>query len=104
MRARPIGSTSAFGSAVAVDNEAAIVCSLDEPGAPDGDGAAYFFDLSCRSCTPDLDLDGALTIFDFLLFFNLFRDDDPQADFDGDGQLTVLDFLAFQAAFDAGCP
>ncbi|MFI4882067.1 MAG: GC-type dockerin domain-anchored protein, partial [Phycisphaerales bacterium JB064] len=47
--------------------------------------------------------DGALTIFDFLLFFNLFDDGDTQADFDGDGELTIFDFLAFQTAFDAGC-
>ncbi|MEQ8844589.1 MAG: GC-type dockerin domain-anchored protein, partial [Phycisphaerales bacterium] len=69
----------------------------------DGYGAAYFFDLSCGACAPDLDLDGTLTIFDFLLFSNLFQDGDPQADFDGDGELTIFDFLAFQTAFDAGC-
>ncbi|MEQ8845454.1 MAG: GC-type dockerin domain-anchored protein, partial [Phycisphaerales bacterium] len=73
--------------------------------APPSDryGAAYFFDLSCGACAPDLDLDGSLTIFDFLLFSNLFQDGDAQADFDGDGELTALDFLAFQTAFDAGC-
>jgi hypothetical protein len=67
-------------------------------------GAAYFFDLACNPCRPDLDLDGALTIFDFLTFLNLFQDGDTQADFDGDGELTIFDFLAFQTAFDAGCP
>ena len=69
-------------------------------------GAAYVFDLSCilDACPADLDLDGALTVFDFLTFLNLFDAGDPAADFDGDGELTILDFLAFQNAFDAGCP
>ncbi len=54
-------------------------------------------------CGPDLDQDGALTIFDFLLFQNYFDAGDPIADFDGDGSLTIFDFLAFQNAFDRGC-
>ena len=57
-----------------------------------------------RCCRADLDLDGLLTIFDFLEFQNLFDAGDPAADFDGDGTLTIFDFLAFQNAFDAGCP
>ncbi|MFI4916646.1 MAG: GC-type dockerin domain-anchored protein [Phycisphaerales bacterium JB060] len=68
-------------------------------------GAAYVFDLSCilDACPPDLDADGALTVFDFLTFMNLFDAGDADADFDGDGELTIFDFLAFQTAFDAGC-
>jgi|GEM_PF-2449024 len=56
-----------------------------------------------ESCLPDLDGDGSLTIFDFLMFFNLFDDRDLVADFDGDGEFTIFDFLAFQNAFGAGC-
>jgi uncharacterized cupredoxin-like copper-binding protein len=56
------------------------------------------------ACRADLDGDGALTIFDFLAFQNLFDSGDPRADFDGDGGLTIFDFLAFQNEFDAGCP
>ncbi len=56
-----------------------------------------------RACPPDLDADGALTVFDFLAFLNLFDAGDLSADFDGDGELTAFDFLAFQTAFDAGC-
>jgi hypothetical protein len=67
------------------------------------ENSVHAFDLSCYLCPPDLDADGALTIFDFLLFFNLFDDGDPKADFDGDGELTIFDFLAFGTAFDAGC-
>ncbi|MFI4915504.1 MAG: GC-type dockerin domain-anchored protein [Phycisphaerales bacterium JB060] len=57
----------------------------------------------CDACPADLDADGALTIFDFLAFQNLFDAMDPRADFDGDGAFTIFDFLAFQNAFDAGC-
>ena len=54
-------------------------------------------------CRADLDLDGELTIFDFLAFQNLFSAGSTIADFDFDGALTIFDFLAFQNAFDAGC-
>ncbi|MEQ8845912.1 MAG: GC-type dockerin domain-anchored protein [Phycisphaerales bacterium] len=54
-------------------------------------------------CRVDIDGDGALTIFDFLGFQNLFDAGDLQADFDGDGALTIFDFLTFQNEFDAGC-
>jgi hypothetical protein len=54
-------------------------------------------------CRADIDGDGALTLFDFLAFQNLFDAGDLAADFDGDGSLTLFDFLAFQNAFDAGC-
>ncbi|UYV14054.1 MAG: FG-GAP repeat protein [Phycisphaera sp.] len=66
-------------------------------------GLADVYDLDCLLCAPDLDADGTLTIFDFLLFFNAFDDGSSEADFDGDGELTIFDFLAFQTAFDAGC-
>ena len=56
-----------------------------------------------KDCRADLDLDGELTIFDFLAFQNLFDSGSTWADFDYDGALTIFDFLAFQNAFDAGC-
>jgi choice-of-anchor B domain-containing protein len=55
-------------------------------------------------CRADLDGDGDLTFFDFLMFQNLFSAGDPKADFDGDGDLTFFDFLVFQDEFAAGCP
>jgi glycosylphosphatidylinositol phospholipase D len=55
------------------------------------------------ACAADLDGDGALTVFDFLEFQNLFDAGDLRADFDGDGSLSLFDFLAFQNLFDAGC-
>jgi len=66
-------------------------------------GSVFVYDLACLACPADLDADGQLTIFDFLMFQNLFDAGDPIADFDGDGELTIFDFLAFQTAFDAGC-
>ena len=56
-----------------------------------------------EDCRADLDIDGELTIFDFLEFQNLFDSGSTWADFDFDGQLTIFDFLAFQNEFDAGC-
>ncbi len=68
-------------------------------------GAAFvvFGGAIASTCPADVDRDGALTVFDFLAFQNLFGDGDPRADLDGDGELTLFDFLAFQTAFDAGC-
>jgi hypothetical protein len=59
--------------------------------------------IACGDCPVDLDGDGELTIFDFLVFQNAFDARDPIADFDGDGMFTLFDFLAFQNAFDIGC-
>ncbi|MFI4882158.1 MAG: GC-type dockerin domain-anchored protein [Phycisphaerales bacterium JB064] len=68
-------------------------------------GAAFlvFGGAIAPTCPADIDRDGALTVFDFLAFQNLFDDADPRADLDGDGALTIFDFLAFQTLFDAGC-
>jgi len=55
-------------------------------------------------CPADLDLDGAATLADFLVFQNLFDRRDTAADVDGDGAWTVFDFLAYLNLFEAGCP
>ncbi len=97
------GGGGRFGAATAIAGDRVLV------GAPDGcsggfaTGVAHAYDLGCLICPPDLDLDGSLTIYDFLTYLNLFQDADPLADFDGDGELTIFDFLAFQDAFQAGC-
>ncbi|MFI4916749.1 MAG: CotH kinase family protein [Phycisphaerales bacterium JB060] len=86
--------------------------SLSEAGDAFGSWAASTGELgtpgvmatiACEGCPPDLDGDGELTIFDFLMFQNLFDAMDPRADFDEDGMFTLFDFLAFQNAFDQGC-
>ncbi|MFG0284525.1 MAG: right-handed parallel beta-helix repeat-containing protein [Phycisphaerales bacterium JB039] len=83
----------------------------DDPATPDtGVGAAPIVDMGALefhpdvACRVDLDGDGALTIFDFLEFQNLFAVGDLRADFTGDGVLDFFDFLAFQNEFAAGCP
>jgi hypothetical protein len=70
-----------------------------------GPGTAYvdLVDLTRACCVPDLDGDGALTLFDFLAFQSLFQAGDPRADFDGDGALTFFDLLVFQSDFVDGC-
>ena len=55
------------------------------------------------ACPADIDTDGELTLFDYLMFLNFYADGDLRADFDGSGDLAVLDFMAFRAQFDAGC-
>ncbi|MFI4916017.1 MAG: DUF4394 domain-containing protein [Phycisphaerales bacterium JB060] len=57
----------------------------------------------CCDSRADIDMDGELTLFDFLAYQNLFDAGDDRADFDGDGSLTLFDFLAFQNEFDMGC-
>jgi hypothetical protein len=59
-------------------------------------------EIDCGQPHPaDFDRDGALTIFDFLLFQTLWEDRDPAADIDGDGAFTIFDFLGYQTLFDA---
>ncbi len=116
-----IGNTALTGSAIANDSPHAIeadgVCwgvrTASATGALIHDGlddAALGIVASdpiatvCLDCPQDMDGDGALTIFDFLIFQGLFAIGDPAADFDGDGSLTLFDFLEFQGQFDAGCP
>ncbi|MFG0285574.1 MAG: GC-type dockerin domain-anchored protein [Phycisphaerales bacterium JB039] len=100
----PAADTLEFGRAIATDGASAIVGSPnDSTGIGFQNGAAHLFDLGCTLCRVDLDGDGALTLFDFLRFFNLFAGGDLAADFDGDGQLTLSDFLTFQNEFAAGC-
>jgi hypothetical protein len=60
--------------------------------------------ITVRSgCYPDLDASGALDLFDFLAFTNLFNAHDPAADCDASGSLDLFDFLCFTNAFNAGC-
>jgi len=105
LRAETPGAPVQFGFALALQGTDLLVGAPDEVdfGGWPPYGAAYLFDLACDDCTPDLDADGALTVFDYLTFLNLFDAGSSEADFDGDGELTVLDFLAYQTAFDAGC-
>jgi len=103
-RLTPGRPTSQFGTAVAVHESRVVVGASDEREGDRVPGAAHAYDLACLACPADMDADGVLTVFDFLMFFNAFDAGDLMiADFDGDGELTIFDFLAFQTAFDAGC-
>ena len=102
--AAPWLKEESFGRAAATNGRQAIFGAPSDRQTPiDVTGGAYVFDLDCERCSPDLDADGRLTVFDFLTFLNLFDAGNSEADFDGDGELTIFDFLAFQTAFDAGC-
>ncbi len=72
----------------------------------DGDEVNHVarLDGCAGDCLADLDGDGELTFFDFLVFQILFDAGDFQADFDRDGELTIFDFLVFQNIFVTGCP
>ncbi len=85
----------------AVGPFSATVCI--ESNAPDEPTRLVRIGGEVVACLADLNSDGALTVFDFLAFQNLFDAGDRTADLDGDGALTVFDFLAFQNLFDAGC-
>jgi glucose/arabinose dehydrogenase len=54
-------------------------------------------------CVPDLNADGSLDLFDFLMFVNLFNGGDAKADCDGNGGLDLFDFLCFVNQFSEGC-
>ncbi|MFG0284948.1 MAG: GC-type dockerin domain-anchored protein [Phycisphaerales bacterium JB039] len=76
--------------------------------APGHIGGVYMPNLAIlpigSPCRADLTGDGALDLFDFLQFQNLFAVGDPIADFTGDGIFDLFDFLAFQNEFAMGCP
>ncbi len=61
------------------------------------------FEAAAPPCAPDLNHDGALDIFDFLTFVNLFNAHDPGADIDGNGAFDLFDFLGFVNLFNLGC-
>lgn len=55
------------------------------------------------ACAADCDGDGALSLFDFLCFVNLFNAGETGADCDGSGGLDLFDFLCFTNSFNKGC-
>jgi hypothetical protein len=70
----------------------------------DGDFGLQIIDVSdCPTCPPDLDGNGALDLFDFLTFVNVFNGGGPEADCDQNGAHDLFDFLCFVNEFNAGC-
>jgi hypothetical protein len=74
----------------------------DRFGFPDAN--VRLFDLlDCQPCEADLNGDGALDLWDFLHFVNLFNAGDPLADCDQSGGHDLFDFLCFVSLFNEGC-
>ncbi len=68
----------------------------------DYDGVVGPLDLmATRSCPPDLDGSGAISILDLLLYLDGFLAGD--ADWNGDGETDILDLLLYLEGFLAGC-
>ncbi|MFI4883248.1 MAG: GC-type dockerin domain-anchored protein, partial [Phycisphaerales bacterium JB064] len=102
-------STSGDGAIIVANGDATLFNGFDYDSMEDGQirdllaAQLGWLPSPGGGCRVDLDMDGSLTIFDFLAFQNLFDMGDLQADFDGDGVLTIFDFLTFQNEFDMGC-
>lgn len=54
-------------------------------------------------CIVDVDMDGTLSVLDFIAFQQLYASGDMKADINGDGILNIYDFIEFQSIFVAGC-
>ncbi len=75
--------------------------SLGGPNA--GEYDCFLAKFGPPPCDADLDGNGALDLFDFLTFVNLFNAADPRADCDKNGTHDLFDFLCFVNSFNAGC-
>lgn len=96
----PTGSEG-YRSSVAADDEQVLVGVGYYGGA--WHGRVWVYDAHCLSCAPDLDGDGSLTLFDYLLFADYYALGDRRADWDLDSRITIADYRAFALAFAAGC-
>lgn len=56
-----------------------------------------------EACRADVDANGSLNVFGFLVYVNLFATGDPLVDFGGDDEFTLFDFMVFRDEFDVGC-
>lgn len=68
-----------------------------------GDGVINYTDVRFL-CPADFDMDGRLTVNDYITFGSGFAGGNPQADIDRSGNLDINDFVAFGASFSGGCP
>ena len=89
----------AIGSANAINGFGQIAATGTGPGFAASHGI-----MLTLPCAADLTGDGALDLFDFLAFQNMFGVGDPAADCDASGSLDIFDFLCYQNLFSAGCP
>jgi hypothetical protein len=94
---------SNFGWSVGVAGDTAIVGAPFGTGPSPNTGASFLVDLDTCICPADVDLDGLLSILDFVALQLAFVAADPVADVNGDGALDILDFVDFQLLFVSGC-
>lgn len=71
--------------------------------------AAATFRIEARivdgsACPADFDLDGVLTLFDYLAFMSYYAMGDLRADVDPDGVLSIKDLITFSTLFREACP
>ncbi len=96
--------------AAALSDARADLIHMIIPGAqhnaldPDTDDLATSFLVErLIPCASDLDHSGAADLFDFLVFVNLFNDQDSKADCTADGVFDLFDFLCFTNLVNLGC-
>ncbi len=68
-----------------------------------GELIPFFEPYHWAFCSVDLNDDGQVNSLDFLVFLNLYNQQDPIADWNDDGVTNSLDFLAFLNDWNAGC-
>jgi hypothetical protein len=83
--------------------------TIGQPDAGVMSGGGYeigggFWPGAAKTCQPDCNSDGLLTVADFGCFQTKFVQTHPAADCNADGQFTVADFGCFQTKFVLGCP
>jgi hypothetical protein len=61
-------------------------------------------DAAGNACAPDLDGNAFIDFSDFLIFAQMFTDQNPLVDFNVDGATDFNDFLIFAARFGQPCP
>lgn len=67
--------------------------------------SGYFDNVSLELtlCYPDCDMDGELSIFDYICYGNAYALEYQYADCDGNGVFTVFDYICFGTAYATGC-
>lgn len=68
-----------------------------------GELIPFFEPYNWAFCSVDLNDDGQINTLDFLVFLNLYNQQDPIADWNDDGVVNSLDFLAFLNDWNEGC-
>ena len=76
---------------------------LMTPAPTQESGAIIIFMPTSQSCGGDFNSDGAVDLFDVLMFIAAFETGHPSADLDADGEITFFDLIVFIGRFSSGC-